>query len=60
MLDQNTMLTGDYIHVNLVKLSASHKYIVYTIDNHGHEEYEARIKNLETSEHLVCIYTFQI
>jgi len=53
MLDENELAEGlEYFRLGAMSISKSGRYLVYSTDTTGAERYTARIKDLETGQHL--------
>ena len=53
LLDVNQLAEGqDYTQMGVVENSPDHKWLAYSVDNDGSEQYTIRIKNLETGQLL--------
>ena len=53
LLDVNQLAEGqDYTEMGVVENSPDHKWLAYSVDNDGSEQYTIRVKNLETGRLL--------
>jgi len=53
ILDQNELAEGlEYFRLGAMSVSRNGRYLAYSTDTNGSERYTARIKDLETGEHL--------